>query len=100
MFLRNGYKHVSSSSFKVYHTQMDSDATTPQVVDAHYAANNISSKVIENQYFPYWLSILYDRYAFREEAIRIVFLVGTTSIIRKLVEFGNRIGRTWRGAHG
>ena len=39
-------------------SQMNSDAPRPEIVDAENAAYDISSKVIEDQDFPYWLPVI------------------------------------------
>ena len=36
---------------------MYGDAPSTQVVDSQYATDNIAAKVIENEDFPYWISV-------------------------------------------
>lgn len=36
---------------------MNGNAPSTQVVDPQYATDNIATKVIENEDFPYWISV-------------------------------------------
>lgn len=64
-------------------------STTSQVVHAHDAANDISSQIVKDQDFPYWLPILYDGHTFREEATCIVLQVRTRTMIREVLGVGS-----------
>ena len=66
---------------------MNGNSTRPQVIDAHDAANDIPSQIVENENFPYWFSIFIDnRCGFREEAICVKFVLLVIGLGRGLIE--------------